>query len=217
MGLRECPRKGKLKQKESIMYVRFTRYSLRLAAFAALVLIVSLGTTGCKPDLSNDQALALIQADYDHRAPAPMVLNLDQSGLQDGLTAKYWELSKIYPNNKLWADYKLTDAGKKLVKLEGGKDVIEWRQDPQGTFQYEITTIAPLKLKAREVKEIRDEIVPGVKGPGKVVVFMETKDLTALPDALQAIARNNPKNKIANKRQADMALENGAWVFHAIE
>jgi hypothetical protein len=199
-----------------MMYARCTRYSLRLAAFAVLFFIAVMAT-GCKPDLSNDQALALIQADYDHRAPAPMVLNLDQTGLQDGLTAKYWALSRLYPNNKLWADYTLTDEGKKLVKLASGKDVIEWRQDPKGDFQYEITTIAPLKLKAREVKEIRDEIVPGVKGPGKVVVFMETKDVTALPDALQAIARNNPKNKIAAKRQADMALENGAWVFHAME
>jgi hypothetical protein len=194
------------------MFARFTRISLLVAVFAALVL-----TTGCKPDLTNDQALALIQADYDHRAPAPMTLSLDQTGLQDGLTAKYWALSKLYPTNKLWADYTLTDEGKKAVKLADGKDVIEWRQDPSGKFEYEITTLAPLKLKAREVKEIRDEIVPGVKGPGKVVVFMESKDLSALPDALQTIARNNAKNKIAAKRQADLTLDNGAWAYHAME
>ena len=32
----------------------------------------------------------------------------------------------MYPN-KYWADFKLTDAGKKAVKLPNGGDTIEWR------------------------------------------------------------------------------------------
>jgi hypothetical protein len=181
-----------------------------LAAFAALFM-----ATGCKPDLTNDQALPLIQAHYDQAQGMPLVFKVDQVGMKAGVDAKYWTMTKKL--NEMWADFKLTDEGKKLIKLPNGKDVIEWRQDPSGKFQYEMVTVAPLKLKAREVKEIRDEIIPGVKGPGKVVVYMEAHDITTLPNDLQNIILGNANNKIAVKRQADMTLENGAWAFHAIE
>lgn len=193
------------------MIARMIRTTLLMVAVAALFTL-----TGCKPELENDQALALIQAHYDHTAAAPLTFKVDQTALADGVKAKYWEISKRYPND-LWADFKLTDEGKKLVKLPDGKDVFEWRQDPSGKFQFEMTTVTPLKFKARDVREIRKEVVPGVKGPGRVVVFMEAHDLSPLPNDLQNIILENANNQIAEKRQADMDFENGAWAFHDIE
>jgi len=35
------------------------------------------------------------------------------------VTAKYWDRVKAYPNN-YWADFKLTDEGKKVVTLAKG-------------------------------------------------------------------------------------------------
>ncbi len=194
------------------MFARILRTSLLLVGVAALFTL-----TGCKPELTNEQALPLIQAHYDQAAAVPMNFKVDQSGLQAGLLAKYWILTKLYPQNKAWGDFTLTDAGKKLIKLPNGKDVIEWRQDAGGKFQYEVTTVAALKFKARDIHEIRNEVVPGVKGPGRVVVFMETHDIAALPNELQDIILHNANNKIAEKRQADMDFENGAWAFHNIE
>ncbi len=78
--------------------------------------------TGCKsaPDLSKDNAEALIQAHYDGQAPAGVTINVDKAGLQQGLTAGYWKLTKIYQKQQGWADYTLTDEGKKVSKLADG-------------------------------------------------------------------------------------------------
>ena len=69
----------------------------------------------------------------------------------------------MYPN-KYWADFKLTDEGKKAVKLPNGGDTIEWR--PSGlddkTYSVVMTTVAANHLKAQEVTNIQDEMVPGV-------------------------------------------------------
>ena len=43
-----------------------------------------------------------------------------------GVTDKYWDRTKIYPN-KFWADFNLTPDGKKALKLQNGGDVIQWR------------------------------------------------------------------------------------------
>ena len=48
--------------------------------------------------------------------------------MRQGITAKYWKRTTIYPN-KFWADFKLTAEGKKVVKLPKGGDVIQWRPD----------------------------------------------------------------------------------------
>lgn len=193
------------------MMARRIRFAVLLAGVAALVSL-----TGCKPELTNEQALALIQAHYAQAAPVALTFKIDQTALADGNKAKYWGISKHYPNN-LWADFTLTEEGKKLIKLPNGKDVFEWRQDPTGKFQYEMMTAAPLGLKARDVSEIRKEIVPGVKGQGRVVVFKESYDLSSLPSDLQNVILDNTANKLATTRQADMAFENGAWVFHDLE
>jgi hypothetical protein len=194
------------------MTFRFSRLLLVAVAVVSLSFV-----TGCKPDLTNDQALSLIQTHYDQTAAIPLIIHIDHTSLQSGVLAKYWSLSKVSPENKLWGDFTLTDAGKKLFKLPNGKDVIEWREDTSGKYQYDVITTTALKLKARDVKEIRDEVVPGVKGPGKVVVFKEAFDITVLPDALQSLILGNTNNKLAREKQADLTLENGAWAFHAIE
>ena len=71
--------------------------------------------SGCKqaPELTAASAQALIQADYDNKPAAGAGIEIDDLGLKQGLTAKYWKLTKVYPNNN-WADYTLTDDGKKV-------------------------------------------------------------------------------------------------------
>ncbi len=194
------------------MMARRIHLAVLLAGMAAVIAL-----TGCsKPELTNEQALALIQAHYDQAQPVVLTFKIDQRALADGNKAKYWGVSKHYPNN-LWADFTLTEEGKKLVRLPNGKDVFEWRQDSTGKFQYAMTTAAPLKLKARDVSEIRKEIVPGVKGQGRVVVFKQAYDISSLPSELQNVILDNTSNQLSIKRLADMAFENGAWVFHDLE
>src|ERR1700760_760488 len=84
--------------------------------------------TGCKsaPDLTSTQALAFVQAKYDQTPPVATTILVHEAGIRQGVMAKLWERTKVYPN-KLWADFKLTPDGKKAVTLPGGGDVIEWR------------------------------------------------------------------------------------------
>ena len=85
---------------------------------------------------------------------------VDDLGMRQGITAKLWERTKMYPN-KYWADFKLTDEGKKAVKLPKGGDVIEWR--PSGledeNYTYVMTTVAANHLKARDIEHLQDEMV----------------------------------------------------------
>ncbi len=173
--------------------------------------------TGCKsaPELTDTQALALIQAKYDATQPVGATIVIDDLGMRQGATAKLWDRTKIYPN-KFWADFKLTDAGKKAVKLANGGDVIEWRPSSSNDINYSITmtTVAANHLKAREIENLQDGMVDGV-GTAKGADFNEGVDLTGVPDVLQQIA-HNPGNQLSVRRHADFALENGAWTLHGI-
>lgn len=168
--------------------------------------------TGCKPELTQANAQALIQAEYDHRPAAGVTITMDKVGLDQGLTAKYWEGAKLYPN-KYWADYKLTPEGQKVVKLPKGGDTIEWRPDSltDNKFTYVIATVATTHLKARDLKDLQDEV-----GGGKSVFFSESVGLEGLPDPLQNMA-HNASNKLATKHQADFIVEGGAWKLKSIE
>ena len=178
---------------------------------ACALLGAGLLMTGCKPDLPQANAQALIQAEYDHRPAAGVNITIDKVGLTQGLTSKYWEGAKLYPNN-YWADYKLTPEGKKVVKLPKGGDVIEWRPDgPTDTkFTYVITTVAATHLKARDLKDLQDE------AGGKSVSYSESVGLEGLPDPLQNMA-HNASNKLSSKHQADFVVEGGAWKLKGIE
>ena len=50
---------------------------------------------------------------------------------------------------------------------------------------------------------------------GKGASFTEAVNLDGVPDALQQIA-HNPGNKLSSKRQAEFALDGGAWKLVSI-
>jgi hypothetical protein len=192
---------------------------LHMKALAGLVLMgAGLSVVGCKsvPDLTQAQALALVQAKYDQLPAAGVDIMVDDTGMRQGITAKLWQRTTLYPNH-YWADFKLTDEGKKVVKLPNGGDVIEWR--PAGlddkSYAYRMTTIAANHMKARDMGELQDEMVPGTD-TAKGAKFTEGVNLTGVPDALQEIL-HNPGNKLSTKRQADFAYEGGAWKLHSIQ
>jgi len=183
----------------------------------ALVFVSLLGAgllfTGCKsaPDLTTAQAQALIQASYDQSPPAGVAITVFDPGMQQGVTAKYWDRSKAYPNH-YWADFKLSPEGKKAVTLAGGGDVIEWRPDSQEDkkFSVVVTTTATNHLKARDVQEPQD-----VVGGTKTAVFTEVVPLDGIPAPLQDMA-HNPGTKLSSKRTATFTLDGGAWKLQSI-
>jgi hypothetical protein len=128
----------------------------------------------------------------------------------DGITAKYWTRTTIYPN-KIWADFTLTADGKKAIKLSNGGDVIQWRPETADDKQYALvmTTVVANHLKAHDLAAIQDD--PGGKG----VSFTESVDLTGVPAPLQNIA-HNPGNKLSTQRQAEFVLADGAWKLQSI-
>lgn len=184
---------------------------------AAALFGVGLFAVGCKsaPELTQAQAQQMIQADYDHATPAGTTIVVNDQGMVQGALAKLWDRTTIYPN-KYWADFKLTDAGKKAVKLANGGEKIEWRPNSLDDKSYSITmtTVAANHLKAHDVGDPQDEMLPGAD-TAKGVVFSEGVDLTGVPDALQQIA-HNPGNRLSVKRHADFVLTNGAWTLKGI-
>jgi hypothetical protein len=188
-----------------------------MKALAALML-GGLFLAGCKsaPELTQAQALALIQAKYDQDAPVGVNILVNDPGMMQGITGKFWQRTRTYPN-KYWADFTLTADGKKAVKLPTGKDVIEWR--PGGledkNYAYLVTTVAANHLKARDIGEIQDEMVPGAD-TAKGAKFTESVNMTGVPDMLQEIA-HQPGNRLSTKRQADFTLEGGTWKLHSIQ
>lgn len=176
-----------------------------------------LGVAGCKstPPLTVSQATALLQAKYDARTPTPISIQVTKLGMNMGITDDYWKLTKLYPN-KYWADYTLTEEGKKAVQVPGGGIVMQWRPDSPNSPNYAVTiqTVVTSHLKARDVQTPQSEVLPGV-ATSQGAQFDESVDLTGLPQALQDIARN-PGNQLSVSRQADFALENGQWVLHGI-
>ena len=185
---------------------------------AIALLGVGMAFTGCKsaPDLTQTQALALIQADYDHGQPLGISIQVNNDGMVQGALAKYWNRTTIYPN-KYWADFKLTDDGKKVVKLPAGGDTIQWRPDSLDDKGYTIRmiTVQANHLRAHDIGDISDEMVAGAD-TAKGATFTEGVDLTGVPDLLQQIA-HNPGNKLSARRHADFALVNGAWTVHSIQ
>ncbi len=128
------------------------RIGLKFYVFGAVAFMgAGLLLSGCKsaPELSQADATKMIQAEYDSRPAAGAGIYINEFGLKQGLTAKYWQLVKVYPNMR-WADYKLTDEGKKVLTLQGGGDQIEWRPE-QGNISRR-TTSRPRMLRLRRTK-----------------------------------------------------------------
>jgi hypothetical protein len=190
-----------------------------MKALAAIALLsAGIAIVGCKsaPELTGSQAQALIQAKYDQTPPAAVTLAVDDLGMREGATGKLWDRIKVYPN-KFWADFKLTDDGKKAVKLDNGGDVIEWRPASAQDTNYSITvTVVPAShLQVHSVGDLQDEMIDGV-ATAKGADYNEVVDLSGLPDPLQQIGRS-PTNRLVAKRHADFALENGKWDLHSIK
>jgi hypothetical protein len=181
---------------------------------AAVVLGAGVWLSGCKsaPELTQANALALIQAKYDQSPAVPASVTVDDLGMREGLAAKYWERSKVYPNN-YWGDFTLTTEGKKAIKLAGGGNVIQWRPENLTDKRFSVTvlTTAANHLKARDAKDVQDDAAGG-----KSIEFSESMSLDGVPDALQGIA-HNPGNKLATKRTASFVLDNGAWKLNSIQ
>lgn len=188
--------------------------AVKMSVFGALAFLgAGLLLTGCKsgPELTQANALALIQAKYDQTPPVGANIVISELGLAQGVTAKYWERTKIYPN-RYWADFTLTPEGKKALKLERGGDVIQWRPENAGDKSYSVVvvTTAANHLKARDVREIQDET-----GGGKGVDFAESIIWDGVPGPLQDIA-HNPGNKLSARRHAEFVLDGGVWKLQSI-
>jgi hypothetical protein len=179
----------------------------------ATVLGTGLLVNGCKsaPELTAANAQALIQANYDQSPAVGANIRVDDLGMRQGATAKYWDRTKVYPN-KYWADFTLTADGKKAVKLPGGGDVIQWRPDSADdkTFAVTLTAVATNHLKAHDVKDPQDEV-----GGTKTCVFNEAVSLEGVPAPLQEIA-HNPGNRLATRRTATFVLDGNAWKLSSV-
>ena len=182
-----------------------------------LVVLVSLGAgllmAGCKsaPELTQAEALTMIQAKYDQTPAAPVNITVNDTGMQQGGTAKYWTETTRYPNG-YWADFALTPDGKKVLTLAGGGSVIQWRPDSPSDphFVVVIQSVATNHLKARNVGEIQ------TVADTRIASFTEDVNLDGLPQPLADMA-HNPGNKLSSLRQATFVLTNGAWTLQSIE
>ena len=195
------------------------RKMLNMKVLGTVVLLgAGMILAGCKsaPDLPQDQALALIQAKYDQTAATGASISLSKVGMGQGITDDYWKLTKVYPN-RYWADYTLSEAGKKAVVLSGGGDVIQWRPESMDdtTYSVIVQTVVANHLKARDLQSVQDETLPGVS-TAKGADYTEGVDLTGVPGPLVDIA-HNPGNQLSTKRHADFELDGGAWKLHSIE
>lgn len=177
------------------------------------LLCAGLVLAGCKsaPELTKDNAQALIQAHYDGLAPVSANILVNDDGMKTGVTAKYWDRSKAYPN-KYWADFKLTDEGKKAVKLPSGAETIEWHPESANDTRYTIM-VNPAQanhLKAKNIADPQDDM-----NGAKSVQFDEVTSLENVPDPLQTMARHT-STRISARRTATFVLDNGAWKLQSV-
>jgi hypothetical protein len=207
---------GQSKQFErlSVFYGGKVKNAVKMNVLLALAIMgLGMSVVGCKsaPPLTQDQALAMIQAKYDATPAVGANIVVNNDGMVAGATAKLWNRTTIYPN-KYWADFTLTPEGKKAVKLTSGGDLIKWRPDSPTDKKYTVVmvTVVANHLKARDIRDIQDV------GKTKTVTFTEVVDLTGVPDLLVNIA-HNPGNQLSTTRQADFALDGDAWKLQSIE
>lgn len=184
------------------------------ALMSLAVLGVGMMVAGCKsaPELPKEKAMAMIQAHYDALPPSGFEINVNNEGMVQGAAAKYWQRITIYPN-KYWADFKLTDTGKKLIKLSSGNDMIQWR--PSGPtdkdFSIVVTTTVLKHRRARDLHDIQD-----VGDKTKTVVFTEGVDSSDLPQPLVDIA-HNPGNQLTTTRTATFVLDGDNWKLQTVD
>ncbi len=154
----------------------------------------------------------MIQAKYDQTPAAGIDITLGNAGMAQGALDGYWTRTKRYPNG-YWADFTLTPAGKAVLKLATGGDVIQWRPaSPEDKeFSIIVTTLVKNHMKASDVGQVQDQA-----GGGKTVQFSEVENLTGLPAPVMDLA-HEPGNQLSRQREADFSLVNGAWQLQSIE
>jgi hypothetical protein len=197
-----------------VVYGGNVKNAVKLQILGVLVLLgAGLWIAGCKsaPDLTQAQALTMIQAKYDQTPAEPVSITVNTRGMVQGVTAKYWFETKRYPNG-YWGDFTVTPDGKKVLKLASGGDVIQWRPDNPNDLNFVVVvqTVATNHLKARDVGQIQ------WVGDTRIASFTEDVNLDGVPEPLQNIA-HNPGNKLSSLRQATFVLTNGAWTLQSIE
>lgn len=169
--------------------------------------------SGCKsaPELTKADAQAMIQAKYDQTPAVGASISVDQTGLARGVTAKYWERTKLYPN-RFWGDFTLTPEGKKALTLQKGGDVIEWHPGNAGDKNYAVVVVTAVAnhLKAEDVSDPQDDM-----GGTKSVSFEETVNLDGVPTDLKVMS-DGAGNRLSSKHMATFALDSGAWKLQAI-
>lgn len=193
------------------------RKALKFSVFGVAALMgAGLLLSGCKstPEVSLADATKMIQAEYDSRPAAGAGIYVNEVGLKLGLTAKYWQLVKIYPNNR-WADYKLTDDGKKVLTLQNGGDTIEWRPEQGNNSHFYVITVKANHFNAKDVEAPQDDVVPGV-ATAKSSVFNETLNLDGVPQPLSDLAHTSG-NRLSSKKHANFSFEGGSWKLHSIQ
>jgi hypothetical protein len=184
--------------------------------FVAIALLGAslVGVSGCKsaPELPLADAQKLIQAKLDAQPAAGVEITVNDQGMQMGANSKLWTRTKVYPN-RYWADFTLTDDGKKQIKLASGKDGIEWRPESleDKTFSLVITSAVQTHLKAKNVQSAQD-----VGSTGKTVEYTEVVGLEGISPALQEIA-HTPGNKLSTKKTASFVLDGGTWKLDSIQ
>lgn len=187
------------------------------SCFLTALTVVGFGLlcTGCKtaPELNSGNARVLLQAEYDRRPPAGIVVIVDRIGLRQGLNAHLWKLTKVYPNQR-WADYTLTPEGKAVLSLNAGGDVIQWRPDNEGNAHFLITTLATNHPRVLQVGDPQRDVLANVR-TARSAVFMEAVNFEGVPQPIQDIA-HNPGNTLITRREGNFSLENGAWKVHSI-
>jgi len=188
--------------------------AVKLQIMGLLVIFASgIWMASCKsaPDLTQAQALTMIQAKYDQTPAVPANITVNDTGMGQGVTAKYWLGTKRYPNG-YWADFTLTPDGKKVLTLASGGDVIQWRPDSPSDPHASVIVMPVVAnhLKARDVGEIQS-----VRDT-QTASFTEDINLDGVPQPLQDIA-HNPGNKLSSSRHATFVLTNGAWTLQSIE
>ncbi len=182
---------------------------------ALLVMSAGLALSACKsaPPLSQSDAQKLIQAYYDQQPPSSTNIYVDSTGLRQGYEAKYWKLTKVYPN-KRWADYDFTDDGKKVLKQDGGATTIQWRPDDQGKAHFYVTTVQTNHPKITEVTDPQDDVIPGVD-TAKSCKFTLDTNLDGYPDTVKQMS-HDVGNMLSSRHTAEFALDNGSWKVHNI-
>ncbi len=188
--------------------------AVRMQFLGAMALLgAGLFLGGCKsaPELTQANAQALIQASYDQAPAVGVNITVDDPGMVQGATAKYWTRTLVYPN-RFWADFTISPEVKNVVELANGGDVIQWRPESPDDkkFSIVVSTVATNHLKARNIGDIQDE------AGGKGADFSESVNLDGVPAPLQDIA-HNPGNRLSTKRHANFVVDGTTWKLQSIQ